>query len=294
MASSFIPSPQLSENNSTLTPLRRRANTVLTKHVDSCFKGCSARHVNSESVMQCRFSYATWCPICENEERSKTRYQVGRRRSKSEGMDIEKSEEYYNKASSAESFKLQAHLGYSKNYQYSVTTKSSDSCDYYLAPQRVHHRYSRVQPVTDLGLHVNCDKKITKPMCKPCENHLEPNRGHITPNYYEKGQTQSSYQKVDKFKPLHERYYNEVESLRNKLHKLKDTNTETERSNIKQSHAFLAPNHSSVEVGLKRPRENSLPLNRPKTSPCSSQKVNALLCLHCTVLFILSLKCVSD
>lgn len=274
MASSFIPSPKISEINGTFTPSRRRANTVIARNGDSSFKGCSARHVNSGSFVQCRFSYATWCPICENEERSKTigLHQVGRRRSKSEGMDIEKSDEYYNKASSSEMFKLKSRLSYPKNHQYSMTNlKSSDSCDYYSAPQKVHHSHSLVQPVTDYN--VNSDEKIMKPMCKPCENHSEPNRGYYkTWNYLEKDQYHSSNQKEDKFRPLHERYYNEVEILRNKLHELKDTSTDTTK--MKQSYEFSAPNLSSVEVGLKRPRDYSLPLSRPKTSPCSTRKVN--------------------
>lgn len=273
MASSFVPSSKLIDKNGMFTPSRRRANTIIEKNGDACFKGCSARHVNSESFVQCRFSYATWCPICENEERSKTIHQVRRRRSKSEGMDIEKSDEYYDKASSSEMFKPKSSLSYSKNHQYSMTNlMSSDSSDYYLAPQKVHHSHSLVQPVTDYN--VNNDEKIIKPMCKPCENHLEPNRGYYkTWNYFEKDQYHSSNKKGDKFRPLHERYYNEVEILRNKLHELKDTSINTTK--MKQPYEFLAPNLSSVEVGLKRPRDYSLSLNRPKTSPCSSRKVNS-------------------
>lgn len=273
---SFIPSPKLKEKNSAFTPSRRRANTVIEKNGDACFKGCSARHVNSESFVQCRFSYATWCPICENEERSKTVQKAGRRRSKSEGMDIEKSDEYYKKASSSEMFKPKFSVSYQKNHQYSMTNfKSSDSCEYYLAPQKVYHSHSLVQP---LDYNVNSDEKIMKPMCKPCENHLEPNRGYYkTWDCFDEDQYHSSNIKDDKFRPLHERYYNEVEILRNKLHKLKDTSS-TDTTKMKQSYEYLAPNISPVEVGLKRPRDYSLSSNRPKTSPCSSQKVNSYSC----------------
>lgn len=280
MASSFIPSPNLIEKNGMFTPSRRRANTVIARNDDACFQGCSARHVNSESFVQCRFSYATWCPICENEERCKTIHQVRRRRSKSEGMDIEKSDDYYNKASSSEMFKPKSSLSYPKNHQYSMTNlKSSDSCDYYLAPQKVHHSHSLVQTVLD-SYNVNSDEKIIKPMCKPCENHLEPKRGYYkTWNYFEKDQYHSPNKKADKFRPLHERYYNEVEILRNKLHELKDSSTDNTK--MKQLYEFSAPNLSSVEVGLKRPRDYSHSLNRPKTSPCSSRKVNCYSCLDC-------------
>jgi len=222
-------------------------------------KTCSARHVNCDSAVQCRFAYATWCPVCEEQERSKKIYHGNRRRSKSEGMEVERSKDYYTKATNSETYHHQSGISFVKRRQISrklLSDERSDNCDYPLVLAKKDQVYSNKLP-PDCSFDNKFDNrgKTMKRLCKPCENHFEPNRPYFDPWNHSKNEW-DYIRSENEMMPLHERYYYEVELLRNKLHKLRDTPIDSKR--VRQ---LMETDYSNnlVEVEAKRPRDDSQP-----------------------------------
>uniref|UniRef100_A0A1B6JU11 Tubulin polyglutamylase TTLL4 n=1 Tax=Homalodisca liturata TaxID=320908 RepID=A0A1B6JU11_9HEMI len=217
---------------------------------------CSARHVSCNSVEQCRFAYATWCPVCEEQERSNKIHYRGRRRSKSEGMEVERSEDYYTKATSKETYNHKSGISLNKERQLSrkllrdeKNSESYSSCTPNVEDMYVNKRLAVYSPFDD---EIDSVGKSVKHRCKPCENHVEPNRVYDTWNG-----TKCEWlypTKENDLMPLHERYYYEVEMLRNKLHKMRES--PSEGNHIRQPCKY-EQNTSLLEVGSKRPRDVS-------------------------------------
>jgi len=260
MATPYISPIKLNEN-SFPNLIQPRINTTVP---ESYSKKCLARHVTCNNMMNnCRVAYATWCPVCEDQEQCKQIYRGGRRRSKSEGMDLERNEKCYTKATSNEAYyhhtegsctkeypftRKQLNYEYEYNSQnYSASAREHQSCINNYLPM---HSLSNKQ--TDMGDN-NCRPRY---LIRPCENHIEPNRDR----YYEPRQAWPTTEKwvchnnKDELMPIHERYYYEVEVLRKKLHKLRDNPNDWKRSRQSCEAEYNVP---SFEVGLKRPRDNS-------------------------------------
>ncbi|XP_054266333.1 tubulin monoglutamylase TTLL4-like isoform X2 [Macrosteles quadrilineatus] len=229
-----------------------------TPSKDSFSKSSTARPLQCDGLSQCRFAYATWCPVCKEQEKSKKIYQGSRRRSKSEGMEMDRSKDYYNKATNSETYHYQSGISFVKRRQLSrklLSDERTDNCEYSVSAKKEQFD-PYFNKTSECSYHSKFDgkvKTVSKRVCKPCENHFEPNcpifdtwnRSH---NEWDFPRSESEVM------PLHERYYYEVEMLRNKLHKLRETPIDNKR--VKHVNETDYSNNL-VEVGTKRPRDVS-------------------------------------
>lgn len=237
--------------------LQPRTSKTIT---ESQFKSCSARHVDCDNLTKCRFAYASWCPVCEEQEWSKKDYYVSKRRSKSEGMETERSEDYYSKATNHHS-----DVSFTKERQYyRKEDKYGDRYDSIVNMEQMNVN-KQLPDVRHLSQEYQIDNvtRNKKHVRWPCENHIEPNS--VSNSSWSCSNSDRTYPcKGNELIPLHERYYYEVEMLRSKLNRLREYPADGKRG---RQASELKQNISCVsESGFKRPRDKSPSAYRPHST----------------------------
>lgn len=252
MASNYLTPPKLNQH---ITDVQKRNHPTSF----STGKICSTRHVDYDSSPQCRFAYATWCPVCEEEERSKRIENVARRRSKSEGMDIERSDLFHSKSSVTKSMNEKSAVSITRDHQVSRKLLNNqhnfETSAYFGGSKQGEFSSRKHQSSRHLLDHKFNTDKTMKSVHRPCENHVEPNRLHYETWDRLTGDRMPLYKENPSGPPLHERYYYEVELLRSKINEMRDKSM-----NEKKCSGFCESEHLpqfSLESGLKRPRDIS-------------------------------------
>lgn len=223
----------------------------LQQKTESRLKNCSARHIECENPMKCRFAYASWCPVCEEQGWSKNVFDGSRRRSKSEGMDTERSEDYYVKAT-----KHHSDARFNKDRYYRRReNKFVDNYESVMSMDQVN--LDKQLPETCHSTQEHQVDNLVKHVRRPCENHIEPNcvsnSGWNSDRKY--------VCKGNEVMPLHDRYYYEVEMLRSKLNRLREYPVDGKRvSELQRNLPYL------TELGFKRPRDKSPSTHRQQAA----------------------------
>lgn len=226
---------------------------------------CTTRHVNvGDSVGKCRFSYATWCPACEEHEKV-PKFVVGRRRCKSEGMEGERIEDYYYRMKQ-DTFKnshyngRETHTNYYRDVNARIPLSNVDRFDHLRrSPVKV---YSYKEEETNPFLSCAPDRRNDNPTnkCRQwlncCGSDTVKDRKTCCRSWtYNHGQWVGVENCAQATPPLHERYYREVEVLRSKLHELRGSPPDGKR--IRQISESDCNSLYGTETGTKRARDVS-------------------------------------
>lgn len=199
---------------------------------EAMYNNYSTHHNIDSHTLNCRFAYSTWCPVCDSEEGIKQAQYGGRRRCKSEGMDVDRSDEYY--------------------YKLSQQRKQSDNC------------YNRIN-IVDGHIKQSPNKTYCRPnyvkVSEPYTKHPEIRNENMSNNSRpwlnlceNKVSDRHLCQRTELAKEvpsLHERYYSEVEVLRNKLHEYQENPSDGKR--LRQN----SESDCNSVYDVKRPRDNS-------------------------------------
>uniref|UniRef100_A0A1B6DER8 Tubulin polyglutamylase TTLL4 n=1 Tax=Clastoptera arizonana TaxID=38151 RepID=A0A1B6DER8_9HEMI len=186
------------------------------------FNNCSTRHNQDSHSLNCRFSYTTWCPACEHHDINQSHY-GGRRRCKSEGMDMDRSDGYYYKVTQQPDKHNNQVDGYNKQSLGNTCCRSNTV--------NISEPYPKHTEIRNENISDNCRPRLNGEKVNP--------DGHC-------------FLKINKpLQSMNEWYYNEMEPIRNKIHDYPDSPPDGKR--LRQNSESDYNNLCDV----KRPRDNS-------------------------------------